>query len=81
MSVVVTPAEASAPVTAYAARLAKDIFAHSTGAPLPPGSLDKLNVVIANPNVPLQLGVDEVGGCYTTGTNTHTKAIFKYLHP
>jgi hexosaminidase len=50
---------ASADVSAYASRLAKDIFAHTASMPTPPGALATVNIVIADVTVPLQLGVDE----------------------
>ena len=61
LSFVVTPAAAVASVTAYAEHLVREIFAHTPASPLPPRSLATVNIIIANPNVPLQLGVDEVG--------------------
>ena len=66
LSFVVTPAAASPLVTAYAKRLANDIFAHGAG-PTPPGSLATVNINVVNPNVPLQLGVDEVSVAGASG--------------
>jgi N-acetyl-beta-hexosaminidase len=53
----VTPA--SETVSAYATRLASEVFAHATAEPAPPGALSSVNVKITDVNVPLQLGVDE----------------------
>lgn len=57
----VTPAAASAAVLAYAKHINDVVFMNTPASPLPAGALATVNIVIANPNVPLQLGVDEVG--------------------
>ena len=55
----VTPAAASAAVLAYAKHINDVVFMNTAATPLPAGSLATVNINIANPNVPLQLGVDE----------------------
>lgn len=55
-----TPAAASAAVLAYAAHINDVVFANTAASPLPPQSLATVNINVVNPNVPLQLGVDEV---------------------
>ena len=55
-----SPSSAAAPVSAYAASLAKDTFAHAAAAPHPPTALQSVHVNIEDPSAALQLGVDEV---------------------
>lgn len=50
---------ASAPLSAYAARIAEAVFAHSAATPLPAGATASVNIVVADVNVPLTIGVDE----------------------
>ena len=60
LAYVVSPAAASAAVLDYAKHINDVVFMNTAGAPPPAGSLATVNVNIANPSVPLQLGVDEV---------------------
>lgn len=59
LAFIVSPPSAAAPVGAYAARLAKDIFAHAAKSPSPAG-LATVNIYVDQPSAALQLGVDEV---------------------
>ena len=49
---------ASAPLSAYAARIGEAIFQHTAGA-TPAGALAAVNIVVADVTVPLTIGVDE----------------------
>ena len=79
----VTPAAASAAVLAYAAHINDVVFANTAASPLPPQSLATVNVNVVNPNVPLQLGVDEVRRRAASGVAdvpTHAHANTTYPH-
>jgi hypothetical protein len=59
LAFIVSPASASADVMAYATHVIDVIFMYTAALPIPPNALIAVNVNVANPNVSLQLGVDE----------------------